>query len=260
MCDGVFMTSTYRCLSESLVFRDAPEESVGNRAVEDGSPDHEPRRANKPENICESAGSIKLCLDFRRGHIAGKLIDVESDGGGYAQDGCRFCNQWCPHEAATKLLLFALPCGRNRRACGEFGRRPENRKFVLNEAEGCGILCQKRVQIPLKCPAVRAAEFTEVCDWDDFRRYRRAEQSRAKVGAQSVCTRASLISIVGRCVEPYECGRCSRSLTLLLKPAKWRQVRQVDVTWAAPGKTVPGQGTQAVDQGDGPAKNEKATA
>ena len=131
---------------------------------------------------------------------------------------------------------------------------------MLDEAEGCGILCQKRVQIPLKRPTVRAAEFTEVCDWDDFRRHRRAEQGRAKVGPQSVCTRTSLISIGWRCVEPYESGRCSRSLTLFLKPAKWRQVWQVDISWAAPGKTVPRQGTQAVDQGDDTAKNEEATA
>lgn len=131
---------------------------------------------------------------------------------------------------------------------------------MLDEAEGCGILCQKRVQIPLKCPTVRAAEFTEVCDWDDFRRQCRAEQSRAKVGPQSVCTRASLVGIVARCVEPYESGRCSSSLTLLLKPTKWRQVLQVDITWAAPGKTVPRQRTQAVDQGDETAKNEEATA
>ena len=192
MCDGVFIASAYRCLSGFLVFRDAPQESVGNRAVEDGSPDHEPRRADKPKNICECSGPIKLCLDFRRGHVAGKLIDVESDVGGYAQDGCRFCNQWCPHKAATKLLLLALPCGRNRRACGEFGRRPENRKFMLDEAEGCGILCQKRIQIPFECPTVRAAEFTEVCDWDDFRRQRGAKQRSAEVCPQCVGTRASL--------------------------------------------------------------------
>ena len=95
------MASAYGCLSGFLIFRDAPQEYVGNRAVEDRSPDHEPRRPNKPENICESPGPIKLCLDFGRGHIAHKLIDVESDVGGYAQDGCRFCNQRGPHEAAT---------------------------------------------------------------------------------------------------------------------------------------------------------------
>ncbi len=99
MCDGVFVVSAYWCLTGFFVFRNAAQESIGNCAIKDSSSDREPRRANKPENICESSGPIKVCLDVGRRHITGKLIDVKSDVGGYAQDACRVCNQWCPREA-----------------------------------------------------------------------------------------------------------------------------------------------------------------
>jgi hypothetical protein len=148
MCDGVFMASAYRDrhgFSSSAIGGGARRGIAPFRTVR---PITRPGVPTNPNMIGKCPRPVEVCLHFRRGHVAGQPIDIETDVGRHAKDRGLFGNQRRSHEATAKLLLLALPCSRDRSARGKLGGRPEDRKFMLNQPEGGGILGQQACRDP----------------------------------------------------------------------------------------------------------------
>jgi hypothetical protein len=260
MWDGVFIGSAnWRCLG-SLVFHNPAKERVRDCAVQDGPPDYKTWRADEAKDIGERSCSVQLFLHLCRSHVFGQPIDVEADIRRHPEDGGFFGDQRCSHESTPKFWLFALLRGSDRRPRGKLGSGPEDRKFMLNQPEGCRIIGHQRVEVSLQCPAVGTAELAEIGNGNDPLRTAVAKEGRAGVSTYRFGTRAALVCILRRRIESDKGQRCSGGLANPVKSAKRRQIRNVCKARPAAREPVPGKSPQTIDHGNDPSEDQKVAA